>query len=118
MGTDLDMNANKTNFKQDWAISTLRGKPRNQVDQFMYMGSNISSTERDINICIGKVWTAIDIWKFDQNTEFHPRCGTSVWLHHQDSNEMLGEKAGLEWNNSPQNSWCAATYLPSHKSSK
>ena len=39
------------------------------VDQFIYLGSNISSNEGDVNICIGKAWTTIDrlstIWKSD-----------------------------------------------------
>ena len=34
-----------------------------------YLSSNISSTERDVNVCIGKPWTAINIlstiWKSD-----------------------------------------------------
>ena len=36
---------------------------------YIYLGSNISSTESDVNICIGKAWNAIDwlsiIWKSD-----------------------------------------------------
>ena len=35
-------------FKQDTAI-TLNDKLLKQVDQFIYLGSNISSTESDIN---------------------------------------------------------------------
>ena len=37
------------------------------VDQFTYLGSNISSTESDVNIRLGKLWTTIYrlsiIWK-------------------------------------------------------
>ena len=65
------MNANKTElmcFKQG-AISTLHGNPLKLIDQFTYLGSNISSTERDVNICIEKLWTVIDrlsiIGKYD-----------------------------------------------------
>ena len=47
-------------FNQDNAISSLNGKPLKLVDQFIYLGSNISSTKSDVNICIGKAWTAID----------------------------------------------------------
>ena len=47
-------------FAQDGAISTLNGKALKLVDQFMYLNSNISSTESDVIIHIGKVWTAID----------------------------------------------------------
>ena len=56
-------------FKQDGDISTLDGKFLKLVDQFTYLVSNISSTESDVNICIGKEWTAIDrlliIWNSD-----------------------------------------------------
>ena len=30
------------------------------IDQLTYLGSNISSTESDINIYLAKVWNAID----------------------------------------------------------
>ena len=56
------MNPDKTEFmcfKQDRAISTLNSKPLN-LDEFTYLSSNISSTESDVNICIGGVLTAID----------------------------------------------------------
>ena len=49
-------NANKTElmcFKQEGIISTLNGKPMKLVDYFTYLGSNISSTESNINIYIG-----------------------------------------------------------------
>ena len=72
-GISLFMNSDKTEFicfKQNRAISTLNGKLLKLVDQFTYHGSNISSTERDVNICIRNIWTAIDrlliIWKSDQ----------------------------------------------------
>ena len=41
-------------------MSTLRGKPLVLVDQFGYLGINISSTEIDVNVCIEKAWTTID----------------------------------------------------------
>ena len=47
-------------FKQEGDISTLSIKPLKLLDQFTYLGSNISSTERDINICFTKVRTGID----------------------------------------------------------
>ena len=66
------MNSDKTEFmhsNQDGTISSLSSKPQKLVDQFIYVGSNISSTERDVNIHIGKVWNVIDrlmtIWKSD-----------------------------------------------------
>ena len=54
----LDMNANKRQllcFKQDGAISILRGKPLKFVDKFTYFGSNISSIESNVNICLTKI---------------------------------------------------------------
>ena len=54
---------------QDGAISSLNGKTLKLVGQFVYLGSNISSTETNVNIHISKAWTAIDkllnIRKFD-----------------------------------------------------
>ena len=38
----------------------LNSKALKLVDQFIYLGSNIPSTESNVNISIGKVWTAID----------------------------------------------------------
>ena len=46
-------------FKQNRTISKLNKKPM-IVDQSTYIGNNISSTERGINLYISKVWTAID----------------------------------------------------------
>ena len=42
------MNSDKTNFMcfdQDGAISSLNEKPLKLVDQFVYLGSNISSSK-------------------------------------------------------------------------
>ena len=41
-------------FNQDGGISSLDSKPLKLVDQFIYLSSNISSTERNINMCIAK----------------------------------------------------------------
>ena len=38
------------NFEQEGIISTLSYKPLKWVNQFPYLGSNISSTERDVNM--------------------------------------------------------------------
>ena len=60
-------------FKHDQAISTLSGKLLKLFYQFSYLSSNISSTESNVNICIGKTWIAIErliiIWKFDLTDE-------------------------------------------------
>ena len=56
-------------FKQEVTIPTLSGKLLELVDQSTYLGSNISSTERDVNMLITKALTTMDvltiIWKSD-----------------------------------------------------
>ena len=46
--------------KQEGVISILNDIPLKLVDQFTYLGSNISSNEADGNIRLAKSWTAID----------------------------------------------------------
>ena len=50
-------------------ITTLDGTPLKLVDKFTYLGSSVSSTEKDIDTRLTKAWTAIDklsiIWKSD-----------------------------------------------------
>ena len=50
-------------------ISTLDGTPLKLVDKFPYLGSSVSSTEKDIDTRLTKAWTAINrlsiIWKSD-----------------------------------------------------
>ena len=71
-GIGLHVNADKTEymwFNQIGVISTLNGSSLKLVDKFTYLGSSVSSTEKDINIRLVKSWTAIDrlsvIWKSD-----------------------------------------------------
>ena len=71
-GIGLDVNAKKTEymcFNQTGDISTLKVGPLKLVDKFTYLGSSVSSTEKDINMRLAKSWTAIDrlsvIWKSD-----------------------------------------------------
>ena len=55
-GIGLRENANKMEviwFKQEGAISNLSRKPLKFVDKFMYLSSNISSTERYVNWIAG-----------------------------------------------------------------
>ena len=85
---------------------SLSGKPLKLVNQFLYLSSNISSTENSVTICIGKAWNTIDrlsiIWKYDCSDKkigFLPSCdcvSTIVEMHHLVSNEMHGEKARRE----------------------
>ena len=54
-------------FNQKGDISTLDGTSLKLVDEFTYLGSSVSSTEKDIDTWLMKAWTAIDrlsiIWK-------------------------------------------------------
>ena len=59
----LFVNSDKTVFtcfNQDSTIPSLNGKPLKLVDEFMYLGRKISSTESYVNICINNSWTAIE----------------------------------------------------------
>ena len=71
-GIGLHVNAHKTEYmcyNQTGNITTLDGTPLKLVDKFIYLGSSISSTEKDIDTWLTKAWTAIDrlsiIWKSD-----------------------------------------------------
>ena len=68
----LHVNAHKTEymcFNQADDISTLDGTSLKLVDKFTYLGSSVSSTEKDIDTRLTKAWTAIEklsvIWKSD-----------------------------------------------------
>ena len=117
----LRVNANKTEyrcFKQEEGISTLSVRPLKLVDKFKYLGSNISSTESDVNIRLATAWTAIKrlsvMWKpdlydeikrdfFSSETVSILVYGWTIWvLTHSESN-------------TPQSSSCTATYLLSQK---
>ena len=56
-------------FNQTGDISTQEGTSLKLVDKFTYLGSSVSSTEKDIDIRLKKAWIAIDklsiIWKSD-----------------------------------------------------
>ena len=71
-GISLHVNAHKTEylcFNQTGDISTLDGTSLKLVDKFTYLGSSVSSTEKDIDTRLTKEWTAINklsiIWKSD-----------------------------------------------------
>ena len=62
-GIGLGANSDKTEFiffKQNGVIFTLNSKCLKLVDLFRYLSCNISSTENNINICIGRVWITVD----------------------------------------------------------
>ena len=54
------MNADKAELMYG-AISTLNSQPQKVIDKFANLCSNISSTESDGNIHIGKAWNAIEM---------------------------------------------------------
>ena len=71
-GIGLRVNTHKMEymcFNQTGDISTLDGKSLKLVDKFTYLGSSVSSTEKDIDMRLMKAWTAIDklsiMWKSD-----------------------------------------------------
>ena len=71
-GIGLHVNAHKTEcmcFNQTGDISTLDGISLKLVDKFTYLGSSVSSTEKDIDTRLTKAWTVFDklsiIWKSD-----------------------------------------------------
>ena len=62
-GIGLHVNAHKTEYmyyNQTGDITTLDRTPLKLVDKFTYLGSSISSTEKDIDMQLTKAWTAID----------------------------------------------------------
>ena len=71
-GIGLHVNAHKTeymSYNQTGHISTLDRTSLKLVDEFTYLRSSVSSTEKDIDTRLTKAWTAIDrlsiIWKSD-----------------------------------------------------
>ena len=56
-------------FNQAGDISTLDRTSLKLIDKFTYLGSSVSSTEKDIDTQLTKAWTVIDkqsvIWKSD-----------------------------------------------------
>ena len=67
--TDLISVFTQMCFNQRGDISTLNDSSLKLVNMFTFLGSNVSSTETDINTLLAKAWTAIDrlsvIWKSD-----------------------------------------------------
>ena len=72
VGIGRHVNAHKTEYmcyNQTGDISTQGGTSLKLVDKFTYLGSSVSSTEKDIDTLLTKAWTAIDklsiIWRSD-----------------------------------------------------
>ena len=88
----LYVNAHETEYmcyNQTGDISTLEGTPLKLVDKFMYLGSSVESTEKDIETRLTKAWTAINrlsiIWKSDltdkMKRSFFQAAVTSILLY-------------------------------------
>ena len=106
-GIGLHVNAHKTEYmcyNQTGDISTLDGTSLKLVDKFTYLGSSVSSTEKDINTGLTKAWTAIDrlsiIWKSDltdkMTRSFLPgrgRIDTAIWMHYLETNWTTEEES-------------------------
>ena len=79
-GIGLHVNAHKMEYmcyNQTGDISILDGTSLKLVDKFTYLGSSVSSTEKDIDTLLTKAWTAINrltiTWKSDL-TDKMKRC--------------------------------------------
>ena len=63
-------------YNQTADISTLDETSLKLVDKFTYLGSSVSSTEKDIDTRLTKAWTATDrlsiIWKSDLTDKMKP----------------------------------------------
>ena len=91
-GIGLHVNAHKTEYmyyNQTGDISTLDGTSLKLVDKFTYLGSSVSSTEKDNDTRLTKAWTAIDklsiIWKSDlthkMKRSFFQAAAVSILLY-------------------------------------
>ena len=92
-------------YNQTGNIATLDGASLKLVDKFTYLGSSVSSTEKDIDTRLTKAWTAIDrlsiIWKSDltdkMKRSFFQTAVVSILLYgctSMDAYEAAGEEAG------------------------
>ena len=76
-------------FNQTGDISILSRSSLKLVDKFAYLGSSVSSTEKDINTRLTKAWAAIDklsvIWKSDLTNKmkrsFFQAAAVSILLY-------------------------------------
>ena len=76
-------------YNQTGDITTGNGTPPKLEDKFTYLGSSVSSTEKDIDTRLTKAWTANDrpsiIWKSDLTEKGSGRIDTVVWMHYLDA---------------------------------
>ena len=110
-------------------ISTLNGKSLKLVDKFIYLGSNVASTENYINTRLTKASTAIDwllvIWKSDKSDKIKRSFFSkkrSCQYYYMDAPHWRWQSIWrMYWTNPGgnilQNSSCTAIYPPSQKPS-
>ena len=125
----LHINAGKTEFmsiNQEGQIKAMNNTPLKKVKQFTYLGSNIASTEQDVETRIAKAWGALKglstIWKstlpesmkrdfFRATVESVLLYGSSTWTlttkleNQQDGTftRMLREILNISWKQHPTN---------------
>ena len=139
----LHVNVHKTEymcFNQAGDISTGDGTSLKLVDKFTYLGSSVSSTEKDTDTPLTKAWTAIDklsiIWKSDQTDKMKRSFfkaavvsillyGCTTWtltkrLEKPDGNHTRTLQAILNksWRQHPTSTNYTTTSLTSRKLSK
>ena len=140
-GIGLHVNAHKMEYmcyNQTGNISTLYGTSPKLGDKFTYLGSSVSSTEKDIDTRLTKAWTAIDrlstIWKSDltdkMKRSFFQAAVVSILLYGCTTWTLTKRlKKKLDGNytrmllaspggNTPQGNNYTATCLPPRKLSK
>ena len=119
-------------FYQTGDISTRGNSSLKLVDKFTYLGSSVSSTEKDIDTRLTKAWTAIErlsvIWKSDltdkMKRSFFQTSVTSILLYRctsQTLTKRMEKKQNGNYTrmlrtslggNTPESDNCTATYLP------
>ena len=125
-------------YNQTDNITTLDGASLKLVDKFTYLGSSVSSTEKEVDTRLTKAWTAIDrlsvIWKSDltdkMKRSFFQAVVVSILLYgcttwtltkrlekKLDGNytRMLRAILNKSWRQTPKDTSCTATCLPSQK---
>ena len=120
-------------YNQTGDIPTIDGNPLKLVDKFTYLGSSVSSTEKDINMRLTKAWTAIDrlsiIWKSDLTDKMKRSFfqaavvsillyGCTIWTIKKRLEKKLDGNYTSPGDNTPQGTNYTATCLPSRKLSK
>ena len=120
-------------YNQTGNTTTLDGASLKLVDKFTYLGSSVSSTEKDIDTRLTKAWTAIDrlsiIWKSDLTDKMKRSFfqavvvlillyGCTTWTLTKRLEKKLDGNytrmlRAISNNNTPQDTNCTATCLPS-----